>query len=107
MESEYIAVSAAVKEAMWVGSMLCELGEEITCVTMYCDNQGCVSNLRNHMVSKHTKHISVSYHHAREKVVWGQIDPTYVPTTENVADMFTKPLASTVFERHRNKLGMQ
>jgi hypothetical protein len=106
VESEYITASGAVKEAMWVGSMLWELGVEITCVTMYCDNQGCVQNLKNHMVSKHTKHISVSYHHARERVAWGQISPVYVPTSENVADMFTKPLASTSFEKHRASLGM-
>jgi hypothetical protein len=91
---------------MWVGSVLGELGVEVTCVTMYCDNQGCVSNLKNHMVSKYTKHISVSYHHARERVAWGQINHIYVPTYENVANMFTKPLASSLFEKHRDSLGM-
>jgi hypothetical protein len=58
------------------------------------------------MVSKHTKHISVCYHHARERVAWGQINPVYVPTAENVADMFTKPLAAASFEKHRAGLGM-
>ena len=106
VEAEYIAASAAIKEALWLGSLLKEVGVTVDCVKLYCDNQGCISNLKNHLVSKFTKHISVCYHYARERVLWGQINPIYVSTSENVADMFTKPLSATSFIKHRNRLGM-
>jgi hypothetical protein len=106
VEAEYIAAATAIKEAMWMGRMLEELGMSVGPITLYCDNQGCISNLKNHLVSKYTKHISVSYHYAREHVAWGHINPVYISTTENMADMFTKPLSPLVFIKHRNKIGM-
>jgi histone deacetylase 1/2 len=106
VEAEYIAASQAVKEAMWLGSLLGELGIKISSIKLYCDNLGCITNMKNHVVSKYTKHISVSYHHVREKVAWGQIIPLYVPSEENIADMFTKPLSAKVFQGHRARLGI-
>jgi transposase InsO family protein len=106
VEAEFVATAAAVKEVMWMGGMLEELGVTVKTVKLFCDNQGAIQHLKNHIVSKFTKHISISYHYAREKVAWGQIDPVYVATSENVADMFTKPLASAAFEKHRAKLGV-
>jgi hypothetical protein len=105
-EAEFVATAAAVKEVMWMGGMLEELGVTVKTVKLFCDNQGAIQHLKNHIVSKFTKHISISYHYAREKVAWGQIDPVYVATSQNVADMFTKPLASAAFEKHRAKLGV-
>ena len=107
VEAEYMAASHAIKEALWLGSLLGELGVIIKFVKLYCDNQGCIANLKNHLISKHTKHISVSFHHGREKVAWGQIVPDYVTSDENMADMFTKPLSVNVFQKHREKLGMR
>jgi hypothetical protein len=106
VEAAYIAAATAIKEAVWLGKMLEELGIDVGRITLYCDNQGCISNLKNHLVSKYTKHISVSYHYAREHVAWGHIDPVYISTHQNVADMFTKPLAPLVFLKHRKQLGM-
>jgi hypothetical protein len=106
VEAEYIAASHAVKEAMWLGSLLKELGIQIRSVRLMCDNMGCISNLKNHFISPLTKHISVSFHHVREKVVWGQIIPVHVASEDNVADMFTKPLSVNNFLKHRDKLGM-
>ncbi len=102
-----MAASHAIKEALWLGTLLGELGVRIKFVKLYCDNQGCIANLKHHLISKHTKHISVRLHHGREKVAWGQIVPDYVATDENMADMFTKPLSATVFQKHREKLGMR
>jgi hypothetical protein len=84
--------------------MLQELGVFVQTVKLFCDNQGAIQHLKNQKVSKFTKQFSISYHYAREKVSWGQIDRVYIATTDNVADMFTKPLASAVFAKHRAKL---
>jgi hypothetical protein len=69
---------------------------------------GCIANLQNHVLSKYTKHISVCYHQAREKVAWGQVTPVYVNTEDNVADIFTKPLPSPSFPRQlENRLRLE
>jgi hypothetical protein len=48
--------------------------------------------------SKHTKHIAISFHFAREAIALGQVDVRYVPSARNVADIFTKPLTRQVFK---------
>jgi hypothetical protein len=43
----------------------------------------------------------------RDQVSAGYIDPVYVPTAENVADVFTKPLERPKFLKFRLGLGMR
>jgi hypothetical protein len=104
VEAEFIAASHAIKEGVWLGSLLEELGKSVAGVELRMDNMGCIANLQNHVLSKYTKHISVCYHQAREKVAWGQVTPVYVNTESNVADIFTKPLPSPAFLKHRDSL---
>ena len=40
VEAEYIAASSAVKEAMWLGNMMQELGFPIPKITLFLDNEG-------------------------------------------------------------------
>jgi hypothetical protein len=49
--------------------------------------------------SKYTKHIAIAFHHAREDVVHGNVDLKYIPSADNVADIFTKALAVPTFLR--------
>jgi hypothetical protein len=104
VEAEYIATSHAIREGVWLGSLLEELGQQVSKVELNMDNMGCIATLQNHVLSKYTKHISVCYHQAREKVAWGQISPVYVNTDDNVADLFTKPLSGPSFLKHRDNL---
>ena len=54
-----------------------------------------------------TKHIDVSYHFARERVATKEIKINYVPSSENLADVMTKPLPRVPFEKFRSNLGVQ
>jgi hypothetical protein len=104
VQAKFIAASHAIKEGVWLGSLLEELGQSVSGVELRMDNMGCIANLQNHVLSKYTKHISVCYHQAREKVAWGQITLVYVNTEDNVADIFTKPLPSPSYLKHRDSL---
>ena len=53
-----------------------------------------------------TKHINLRYHYSREKTLNGEIELKYVESRSNLADMFTKPLGPTEFQRQRNRLGL-
>ncbi|KXJ74890.1 hypothetical protein RP20_CCG012496 [Aedes albopictus] len=52
------------------------------------------------------KHIDIRYNFIREKIQDGVFKIIYKPTSEQVADIFTKGLARGSFERLRNKLGL-
>ena len=106
VEAEFRAASQAVKEAIWLRGLLEELHIPVWRVPLHCDNTGCIQNLRNPVNSKYTKHVAVSFHHARTAVILGQVDVKYVATQDNVADIFTKPLVPSVFKAHRLTLGV-
>jgi hypothetical protein len=106
VEAEFRAASHAVKEATWLRGLLEELHIDVWRTPLYCDNTGCIQNLKNPVNSKYTKHVAVSFHHARSAVIQGEVDVKYVATHQNVADIFTKPLVPVVFHQHRRTLGV-
>jgi transposase InsO family protein len=106
VEAEYCAFHLAACHALWLQLLLHEMIGRKGSITIYCDSTGCISNLKNFMTSGHTKHIGVKYHAARQMVAKQQIVPVYVQTDENIADVFTKPLANTKFSKFVNGLGM-
>ncbi|TQD96597.1 hypothetical protein C1H46_017758 [Malus baccata] len=52
------------------------------------------------------KHLDTDYHFVREKVQKGDISVHYIPTDDQVADVFTKGLHSLVFLKHCRFLGL-
>ena len=106
VEAEFRAASHAIKEAIWLKGLLEELHIPVEKTPLFCDNAGCIQNLKNHVNGKYTKHVAVAFHHARTSVIKGQVDIRYVNTVQNVADVFTKPLVPVLFVQHRNTLGV-
>jgi len=51
-----------------------------------------------------TKHIALKYHHFRSFVKSGQIEIFSIGTTEQTADIFTKPLFGDLFLHLRKKM---
>uniref|UniRef100_H3G826 Reverse transcriptase Ty1/copia-type domain-containing protein n=1 Tax=Phytophthora ramorum TaxID=164328 RepID=H3G826_PHYRM len=74
-EAEYMALSEATQEAVWLKVFLCELGEMASdeAVKIYEDNQGSIALTKNPQFHKRTKHIDIRYHFVREKVEDGQV----------------------------------
>lgn len=62
---------------------------------------------KNPVLHARTKHIKVHYHFIREKVQSKEIDLTYCPTGEQVADILTKPLGKDKFQILRDKIGLK
>lgn len=78
-EAEYMALSEALQEAVWLKVFLCELGEmtQDEAVKIFEDNQDAIALAKNPEFYKRTKHIDIRYHFVREKVEDGQVDPNY------------------------------
>ena len=71
-----------------------------------CDNTGAISIVSNLVNHSRTKHIDVRYHFIREHAANGTIELHYVPTEKQLADIFTKPLDETTFNRLVSEIGM-
>lgn len=105
-ESEYVAASQSVKELVWLDQLLKELTICDNIPELNLDNQGAMKLIKNPEFHKRTKHIDIKYHFIREKYEDGLFRLNYVPTDEQLADVFTKPLAKGKFEFFRNKIGV-
>ena len=100
-EAEYMAVSAASQEAVWLRQLFDSMHLHITGpLTIYADNQGCMALAINPVYHARTKHIAIKYHFTRELVAAGTIKLEYIPTADNIADLFTKPLTPQLVQRH-------
>ncbi|GJV06619.1 retrotransposon protein, putative, ty1-copia subclass [Tanacetum coccineum] len=89
-EAEYMALTEAVKEAIWLRRLLEELGVELNTVAVNCDNQGAIHLSRNHVFHERTKHINMRYHFIREVLEAKTDKYLKVGTEHNAADALTK-----------------
>ena len=98
MEAEYVVQTHVAKEALWLHSFIGEIrGACRESMSINCDNQGAIALSKDNKFHAWTKHIDIRYHFICEAVEDGKIQVEYIPTDDNVADIFTKPLAKTKF----------
>ena len=107
-EAEYITQMHMAKEALWLHSFLWEL-----CSTpddpliLNCDNQGAIALTKDNKFCAHTKPIDVRYHFICEAVEDGKVTVQYIPTGDNVSDIFTKLLTKAKFWELAELLGLR
>lgn len=106
VEAEYISMCSGVQEALWLSKLVIDFGEHLKGFPLFTDNTGALTNIKGSPASQRTKHIDVRYHRIRDEVQLGRIIPHYVPTAENPADCFTKPLAKEAFLKCLKAIGM-
>jgi hypothetical protein len=68
-EAEYIAASAAGREAVWLQKLLLDLfSSELEPTVIHCDNQSCIKLTENPVFHDRLKHIEMIYHYVRDMV---------------------------------------
>ena len=106
-EAEYVALALATQEAIWLRSLLSDLGQELRSPTnIFEDNQGAIQLAKNPKFHNRTKHVDVTYHFIRERVNSNEISVTYSATNEMKADIMTKGLSKVLFEKFRCMLNV-
>ena len=59
---EYMALTEAIKEAIWLGGLQDELGVGQKQIYIYSDSQSAICLAKNPVFHVHMKHIDVRYH---------------------------------------------
>ncbi|KAG7532793.1 Reverse transcriptase RNA-dependent DNA polymerase [Arabidopsis thaliana x Arabidopsis arenosa] len=103
-ESEYMSLTEAVKEAIWLKGLLREFGYDQKAVEIYCDSQSAIEVSKNNVHHDRTKHIDVKYHFIREVIASGVVEVLKISTEKNPADIFTKIVTVSKFQDALNLL---
>ena len=92
-EAEYVALVSCVQEAKFLRCLYEDLsGDKVDTVDIFVDNQSAIALAKNPVLHQRTKHIDIKYHFIRVEVQKGYILLRYIPSEQNFADMFTKPI---------------
>lgn len=108
-EAEYMALSEACKEAVYLRNLIFEInGGQIDNlpVNLLSDNQSSQKLACNPLFHRRTKHIDVRHHFIRECVVKELVNISYLPTAEMPADILTKSLCSAKHYKFIKMLGL-
>lgn len=107
-EAEYVAISEATREAVYLKQLMFELKlSEFSRVILATDNRGAKCIAENAVCHSRTKHIDVRYHFVREMIREKKIELIYTPTGLMSADIFTKALPGPTHYRCMEELGMK
>ena len=103
-EAEYVALTEAMKEAIWLKGIINELKIECCSVRLYCDSQSAIHLSKNSMFHERTKHIDVRLHFVRDIISKEIIKVEKISTLINPADILTKAVPVGKFEEALNLL---
>ena len=106
-EAEYMTMSEALKECLWLHPFLKSIGmDNDDAPVLKVDNQSAIALAKNPEFHKHTKHVGIRYHWIRQEQEIGNVRVCYVPTNQNGADMFTKAVSRSLLESHIENIGL-
>jgi hypothetical protein len=104
---EYKVIANATTEIMWIQTLMKEL--KVPCPAMaklWCDNIGAKYISDNPIFHARTEHIKVDFHFVRERVSWRLLEIDFVPSRDQVANGFTKPLSVHHLEIFKHNLNL-
>ncbi|KAH7445117.1 hypothetical protein KP509_02G107600 [Ceratopteris richardii] len=107
-EAEYISMTLAMKEGIWLQSLLAET--EIFApksIFLYCDNMSAITLAQNLKHSEKTKHIAMKLQFIRELVHDGTLQLEHIGTDQQWADFLTKSVHKVKHAESCKQIGLQ
>ena len=107
-EAEYVAMTHAAKEVLWLRSFVGEVfGPVVDATTLFCDNQSAIVLAKDGKFYARTKCIDIYYHFIHYIIEDGTINLIYCPTDEMVADTLTKALPNAKAKHFAVAIGLR
>ena len=96
-EAEYMAISLATKQFIWIVRGLHQLVDKDIPTALFTDNNSAIDIAHNPRLNDATKHIDIAHHFTRERIEDGSLTLLHVPSADNLADICTKALPKPRF----------
>ena len=95
-EAEYTALTHAVQEGKFLSQLFSDMYNiEKDMFQLHVDNQGAINLASNPVYHQRSKHIDIKYHFVRHEIKENNVILFYVPSKENLADIFTKTVTKS------------
>jgi hypothetical protein len=75
-------------------------------IPIHCHNTSAISVSKNPIFHSKTKNIPIKYHFFSEQVTKNVVSFHYIPSKDQIVDIFTNPLGKTQFEHLCQKFGV-
>ena len=106
-EAEYVAISAAATEAVYIRKLLVELNFlHNRPMNFYNDNQSVQCLVKNPTYHSRSKHIAIKFRHVRDMYANGEIVVTYMSTGEMLSNILTKNLCRVKHSKFTKCMGL-
>ncbi|KAL8101163.1 hypothetical protein AgCh_033153 [Apium graveolens] len=106
-EAKYRVVASSVAELNWVMNLLTEVKLPVSSPPpIFCDNIGATYLCHNPVFHSRMKHITLNFHFVGDQVQRKLITVHHINSLKQVADLLTKPLSKSLFQKQFSKLGL-
>ncbi|GJR98879.1 zinc finger, CCHC-type containing protein [Tanacetum coccineum] len=110
IESEFVALAAAGKEAEWLKNLLLEIplwSKPIAPISIRCDSAATLAKAYSQMYNGKSRHLGVRHSMIRELITNGVISIEFVRSQQNLADHLTKGLARDLVIKSAEGMGLK
>jgi hypothetical protein len=106
-EAEYVSANACACQAIWIRNVMSFLQQKQgKCTLIFCDNSSTIKLSKNPILHGRCKHIDVRFHFLRNLTRDGIVELVHCKTTDQLADILTKPLKLESYCKLREGLGV-
>ena len=104
-ESELVGISDALSQILWTREFLLAAGIQLGPAIVFQDNQSTIFlGDKGRSTSERSRHIKIRYFFVHYYIESKEVELRYLPTSEMVADILTKPLHGALFQKFRGLL---
>lgn len=106
-EAEYIATVHRGCQSLWMGSFLDKIKlSKDRPYHLNCDNNSAINLMQNTKGHSKSKHFAMDYHWIHDSIQLGELDVCYIPSEDNLANLFIKNVPKPWATKLLKRMGM-
>ncbi|KAG7547628.1 Zinc finger CCHC-type [Arabidopsis suecica] len=110
MESEFVALAAAGREAEWLRHLVSEIPlwpKPVSPISIHCDSQATLAKAYSQVYNGKSRHLGLRDSGIRELITHGVITIEFIRSQQNLADHLTKGLARDLVIKSAKGMGLK